>query len=332
MEGGGEDEEDEDGDDLAERLGSIDIESASASDIWNALTPEERKDFMNKFRDPTSTSAQEFLRSAGLEADIILPWWLAPDVPLDEDVRTSRTQKYGERPKMEIIPDALLSRTSGPHTGPPLLYNICAVFIAYAYVTRHLGISPLSALRDEDEKSSARQLMRELAPFLVDKRSTTLFVSMDDVVTDSWQRLVGSQKTGRTSFVVLLRDAARLLAPRRVTVVESSITRSSSGLEETPQRDALLALSDLITLFTIRGGVAKETPASHKLRFYAALIASLPAQLLAAFSAEVSARARSVEVEGQQFVQASEDPSSELRTSASKERVRTKPRPVIEEL
>ncbi|KAL5537178.1 hypothetical protein ACEPAF_1001 [Sanghuangporus sanghuang] len=323
--------EEENGDDnLAERLGGIDLESASASDIWNALTSEERATFLRKIQDPTSSSTRELLRNAGNELKIVLPWWEAPEAPPpDSSASIDITKNYGSRPAMEEIPKTLLSRQAGPETGPLLLYNICAVFIAYAYVTRHLGISPLSQSRDGDDLSSARQLLRTLLPFLAEKRSTILFGSMDDLITDMWSRLVQTKKTDRTSFVLLLRDALLLLTPRRIAIVDTSDSGGASS-EQYPQQGALLALSDLIGLIKSRSqSGTKDTPASHKLRFYAAHIATLPSQLLAAFSAEVGARARSIEIEDAPV--SNEAVTSEARTGSALDGQERKP-PEIKEI
>ncbi|KAL5492134.1 hypothetical protein ACEPAI_3581 [Sanghuangporus weigelae] len=323
-------EEENGEDDLAERLGGIDLESASASDIWNTLTPEERATFLRKIQDPTSSSAQDLLRNAGDELKMVLPWWEAPEAhPEATSVPLDNTKSYGSRPAMEEIPKTLLSRQAGPETGPPLLYNICAVFVAYAYVTRHLGISPISQSRDGDDLTSARQLLRTLVPFLAERRSTILFGSMDDLITDMWPRFVQTKKTDRTSFVLLLRDAARLLTPRRIAIVETSDPGGARSYE-VPQQNALLVLSDLVGLFKSRGqGAMKDTPASHKLRFYAAHIATLPSQLLAAFSAEVGARARSIEIEDAPV--SNEAVNSEARTGSALDGQEKKP-PEIKEM
>ena len=104
--------------------------------------------------------------------------------------------------------------------------------------------------------------------------------------------------------MLLLRDSARLLTPRRIEVINTSET--SPGRNR-PQ-DSLLALSDLIRLFKSRNpGGTKDTPTSHKLKFYASHIALLPSQLLAAFAAEVGSRARSLEMEGTSLRRATND-------------------------
>lgn len=59
------DDDDDEGDgvDLAERLGGLDIESASYDQIWDALTPAEHEKFKKALGDPTSDMAQQLLAS-----------------------------------------------------------------------------------------------------------------------------------------------------------------------------------------------------------------------------------------------------------------------------
>lgn len=202
---------------------------------------------------------------------------------------------------------------------------------AYAFVTRHLGASPLFQTNDEDSIEASHDLMRSLVPF-VTKRSSILFSSMDDVVSEMWPRLVSDERGDRASFVMVLRDAARLLTPERVAVVDDSNNSHSDNIGKLPQRDALLALSDLIALFRSRASGIKETQTTMKLRFYVAHIASLPVDLLAAFSAEVGARARSLEVEGEMEAQTSSIPPESRSSVTSPEDLKDRKRPIIEEL
>ena len=337
-------------------------DSISTSELWELLSVEERNKFLGTIKDPQSGPAKELLRSIELDIGNVLPWWDA-----DESIPSISSKRYGKIPEMVRIPTPLLSRPVGPDSGPPLLYNICVVLYAltplsvlflslvilihrtaYAYITRHLGVSPLSAGpsrasgNDDDDDdsvaSTARHLFRALAPFISDKRSRVLFTSMDAVVADMWPRLIESGKANRTSFVLFLRDASNLLVPRRIAEVEESPVKSGSelgsdqeegegegegegvkreklqsefhksdvdqrdGLLDNAARSTLLVLSDLINLFRSRRGSEnqeRETPASAKLIFYAGHIASMPAPILAGFSAEVSTRARALEAEGE---------------------------------
>ncbi|THG99659.1 hypothetical protein EW145_g7224 [Phellinidium pouzarii] len=330
-------------DDLAERLGGVDLDAISPAELWEILTPAERTSFMSAVQDPQSESAQELLHSAGLQDEGALPWWEAPEAPEDEDEdeteigqtvhgNTKKMKKHRRQPVLIQLPEALLQRPGGTDTGPLLLYNICAVLIAYAYTTRYLGKSPLtSKSTDTDlDAASVRQTMRNLVPFISDRRARALLESMDAVVTDMWPRLVDSEgeertgsgaKAGRETVVLVLRDAARLLMPRRVAVFDNDNTVGEAGagnnhnrnLETHPHRNFLRALSDLVVLFRhqgVEGAETKETPTSAKLLFYAAHVASLPTALLVGFSAEVAARAQRIESETEVAGKANDNPTN----------------------
>ena len=192
------------------------LESASPSDIWKHLTPAERETFIRATRDPNSMLTMELLRSDALQRTIVYPWWDTPHLVSGETERspsmTGSTAKYGRRPSMMSIPSTLLERPPGPDTGPPLLYNICIILcvfhciesitdtnnshsIAYAFVTRHFGVSPLSSLSElslRDEYSAAVHLLRTLVPFMFDNKSRTIYTSTDDITTEIWAKLVDS--------------------------------------------------------------------------------------------------------------------------------------------
>lgn len=143
-------ESDEEDNDLASRFEGIDlgelysfglennesdylIEFVSPSKLWEVLTPEERHTFMKAIEDPTS--AQLLMQSEAFEGAITSPWWEDPqitsDLPdnegLQNKVGPTSMKRIGKKPELMSIPDQLLRRPPGPDTGPPLLYNICAV-------------------------------------------------------------------------------------------------------------------------------------------------------------------------------------------------------------
>lgn len=97
------------------------------------MTPEERDTFIKSIEDPTS--AQSLLQSEAFEGAIASPWWedsqTASDLPdtegLQKKVGLTSMKRFGKKPELISIPDQLLRRPPGPDTGPPLLYNICAV-------------------------------------------------------------------------------------------------------------------------------------------------------------------------------------------------------------
>ena len=61
--------------------------------------------------------------------------------------------------------------------------------IAYAYAVRYIATFPLSSISPTDpDYTEVRQSISRLAPFLVDRRSTIVYMSLSAVVTDLWLR------------------------------------------------------------------------------------------------------------------------------------------------
>lgn len=194
-----------------------------------------------------------------------------------------------------------------------------------------------------------RDLFKALTPFLVEKRSQTLLKSMDDISTGFWGKLVQSGKASRDSFPLLLRDAAFLLSPKRVTEIsgplQQTIVSSSqySDLSSHPHDTTIRALSDIFQFFHLARKTkkseistaenSKETPTTHRLRFYAAYIAMLPSPILGSFAAEVAARASKIEEENKRVPRVSDNPGSDTmgKISLKQEGIKIS-RPVIEEL
>lgn len=66
--------------------------------------------------------------------------------------------------------------------------------IVYAFVTRHLGTSPLCKLElTNPEYHQGRKLFARLIPFATDRKSVKVYESLSDLTTDLWSRfdLVG---------------------------------------------------------------------------------------------------------------------------------------------
>lgn len=171
------------------------LDSASSDAIWSMLTPEERNKFTKALEDPSSQLAQELLTSERLEQGIKQPWWEAP--VLNED----GLRRFGSKPEMLEIPPSMIQPIP---VGHPLIYNICALWcvvyrlldsffiylsssLAYAYVTRNLGISPLCSLStDVPEYHEARMLFKRLVPFATEAKSTKLYPSLPALITEFW--------------------------------------------------------------------------------------------------------------------------------------------------
>lgn len=166
---------------------------------------------MKVFNDPTSELAQQLLSSEQLDKEIQDPWWQRPNVTEDDsdDLRFSYDQRtghrYGDRPSLIHIPETMVKPLAA---GRSLVYNILSIWsvlspsapyifllilsnhkisISYAYITRHLGTSPLSSLKPENaDYYEARRLVTKLVPFLTDRKSTLVHPNLPAVITDFW--------------------------------------------------------------------------------------------------------------------------------------------------
>ena len=126
--------EGEDGDALARRLEGIDLgmplleslpcltsptdfpvlDSVPPDELWGLLPEEQRAKFLKMMEDPSSDLTEQLLADGGFLHKKITPWW------------RSREDQTVKRPAMISIPHAMVERM--PSDGPPLLYNICAVW------------------------------------------------------------------------------------------------------------------------------------------------------------------------------------------------------------
>lgn len=291
------DADDDDGgnpSDLANRLEAVDLDSVSSDVLWSMLTPEERSKFTNLFNDPTSELAQQLLSSERLETEIQEPWWeaLVAGKAEDDAPLGSRGQfvprRSGTRPNMMKIPASMVKPIPSGH---PLVYNICAICISYAYIIRHLGISALQSLTSDDpEHHEARRLVTKLVPFLTDRKSMELYPSLSTVITDIWSTFDLGDMTSDL-FSLLLRDAAYLLEPMRITQVEPAPEAQEIVPGSHPHVGSILVLSDLSELFLAGSTRAKGNHITRKLLFYAAHIASTPSITLRGLVKEMSTRA-----------------------------------------
>ncbi|OBZ66906.1 hypothetical protein A0H81_13111 [Grifola frondosa] len=354
----GEDEDEE----LQRRLGDLDLESASYDEMWAALTPLERDKFLRALSDPSSELAQELLASEDLEKGRIEPWWEAPSELPQDQVSDSQNislqlrirRRYGTKPAIMSIPTSMVQAASASILArPPLLYNLSALCIAYAYVSRYFAVSPLASLpAGEPEIVEACRILSNLVPFLVDRKSNIVHSSLSSVITDLWSRFQPGQMTS-TFFSALLRDAATLLKPSSVTLVSPStpsVTLSTSDvegqsehcpdLENHSSANTLRVLTDLSSLFqqSSRSGPApfqlsppsqssKPRPnhIAHKLTFYAAQVVGTPSPLLRALADEVAVRAEKMKFESQAT-------HEEVQKRPVVDGVRTKAKVRIEEL
>ncbi|KAL1684126.1 hypothetical protein EV122DRAFT_285873 [Schizophyllum commune] len=347
------DEEDgsegEEGAELAERLQGVDLDSIPPDELWELLTPEQRAKFLEAVNNPESELARSLLSSE--QVAIRPPWWEvgAPNgvgdaVTNDFEATTDSEGGPSGRPSPMRIPTRMIKPL--PVGQVSLVYNFVAICIAYAYTVRHLALSKLADATGEDA-DEARRTIRKLVPFLSDRRSRTVFSGLEDAVTDVWSRM--DEKTrSATLFAALLKDTATLLKPSLVVASSIPEERDRCPTEDTtdsstlPQATPILVLSDLLHLFE---GAAKSTPHArlttsapstpigHKLLFYAAHLASTPAQVLQFVAVEARARAAAFEREAQEIDGGAKTGSTpKPAASTMKPAISTQRTPIIEEL
>ncbi|KAF7794427.1 hypothetical protein EIP86_005561 [Pleurotus ostreatoroseus] len=327
-EGDSDDSDEEDS--LVHRLEHVDLHEASYDEIWTSLTPAERDKFLKTLNDPSGTLAQQLLASEELEEQVVEPWWDRPSGYAEQMQTeglgtTQKTRRCGDVPQFVDIPPSARRAAEGVGTsGPSLLYNICAVILAYAFITRHLSTSPLSSSRTEDtERTMARKLFVQLAPFLTDRKSTTVLPSLSSVITHLWSRFPPDTMTS-AFFALIMRDAATLLRPAPVVTLPEPTPTGSPTFESAshPSSQALHVISDIASLFQAppppppppppsvdappppsthpsTRGARPVSPASAKALFYAARVCSTPAYILGALADELTVRAGLVGREGE---------------------------------
>ncbi|KAM6497019.1 hypothetical protein JOM56_007492 [Amanita muscaria] len=277
--------------DLAERLENVDLDKADPDALWSLLTAEERSKFLSAMGNPSSDLAQQLLNSEELERDKQRPWWEASGIEDEEGTSSREIEPI-------LIPLSMVKPSSVPNT---FIYNMCAICIAYAFTVRHFAVSSFSGISpDESDHGGAIRLLSQLIPFLTEKRSTTRFTSVSDVITDIWPRFDKGQVTSQT-FAILLGDCVDLLKSLPITPMSIQDT-SAINPRYHPHCTPILALSDLSNLFsrTIPAGIAtvKATGKPHKnhiiqkLLFYAAQIYSTPSHILHLLSSELSTNAQ----------------------------------------
>ncbi|KAJ8518270.1 hypothetical protein ONZ45_g4628 [Pleurotus djamor] len=271
LDGLSDDDQNDESSALAKQLAGMDIDSVHEDDLWSMLSPAQQQKFIRALQDPSSELSRQLLSSERLEKDIQTPWWDAE--------------------KGTKIPPSAMSVPSGmvkPQLqGPPLVYNLAALLIVYAYTTRYFAVRTLSSMPPESpERSDAKKSISRLAPFLRDRTATTLYHSVENAVTDIHSR-VGSDNVAKKALVVALQDAANLLRPQKMILIDEPEPSVPSlpdfNYAHHPHKSAVLAFSDIHALFSS----AKLNAAAQKLVFYAAKVLSLPSHVLSMVSEEL---------------------------------------------
>ncbi|KAG8907191.1 hypothetical protein FRC01_007784 [Tulasnella sp. 417] len=257
-------ERSDDEDDLASKLEGIDLDSADPDFILSLLSDSQRAAFLKTVQDPTSEPAQQLLASEEIHKSLFLPWWTKQSGKLGvEDPNPGGAGKFGEEPEMVELSQALLSNP--PPSKFRLLHNVFALLISYAAATRSIGTSPLSNSTPYDALM-AEEVISKAVPFLTDPKSTTIFSGVDSAWTNVVSRL---DDVSRSTLRMLLQDAETLLRPSRI-----SETHSPNPLHGSPLRNTLLAISDILAVYSGRTGTVTRPSklVQRKLEFYAASV------------------------------------------------------------
>ncbi|KAJ3768433.1 hypothetical protein FB446DRAFT_650441 [Lentinula raphanica] len=335
----GEENGEEDEDDLAKRLAGIDIASASPNLLWSLLSDSERAQFIKAVQDPSSGLSQELLLSDELRSEVTYrPWWEGrshqddstqlkqrnPLLSLDARTSPPYLPEPIPIPSSMIQPNQLQPQAkptpNGP--GPSLLYNLCAICFAYAYITRRLAKSPLASgpsrfdtenSQDIEDIEESKRILAQLVPFLIKRKSAVLYSTVSDAIDDVWSKSTVSTSTSTSNshsetstFSVLMQDTATLLRPLPIGVVSSSSI--SASISSNPSISSSSSPSVLTPPSpSSPPGLTPSTPSSpstsspsssaagahvtHKLLFYTAHVLSAPSGVLRAVADEVEAYA-----------------------------------------
>ncbi|KAG1907572.1 uncharacterized protein F5891DRAFT_996136 [Suillus fuscotomentosus] len=282
---------DSDSSDLVSRFADVDISSASSDELLRLMTKEEIDKFFNALRDPTSQLAQKLLSSEELQSVRQEPWW---EASLEGSPNSSGSMRYGSKPALMEFPLKLVTSQA---SSPSLIYNVCAVLVAYAFATRHLSVSPLSSTEnDASDEAEARRIISQAVPFLVARRSQVLYSTLSSAVTDVWSRFDPGTMSAE-SLSALLLDSSIIARPRLVVATSSDNSLLSDHWSVT----LLAALSDLSGLFAPRS-VGVPSHIQMKLKFYAAQVLSTPQPVLHALANELQDYAQALKAEARSVI------------------------------
>ncbi|KAH7104412.1 hypothetical protein BKA62DRAFT_694582 [Auriculariales sp. MPI-PUGE-AT-0066] len=259
----------EEDDDLTSRLDALDLGNAEFDTIWSALNEDERARFTSLTRASDGIGVQQLLVDSG---EAPSPWWIEPE-PLGEN------EAVPSAPGPLSIDSELVERASNA-AGTTLLFNVLALLLAYSHTVRTFGLSSLKSC-EELGGDSIQQLFSELVPFVVEKRSTTALLTVQEAVKFIWSRKESSPE----HIATLLSDAQHLLMP--LPIAEVNDEGGSSTPMAGQHHRALRALGDLSAFFAKRGKTTAHV--RPKLLFYAAHVVSRPMAAFSALKMEIEA-------------------------------------------
>ncbi|KAF8312083.1 hypothetical protein DL93DRAFT_2082441 [Clavulina sp. PMI_390] len=214
---GSDDDDENDTSQLAQKLNGLDLDRMDPAVLLSLLSETQRAKFAAVIEDPSGSGAEQLIHDHDIETSNFTPWWksLSPDMN-------------------SLVPLSDSPLGTAPSDASKFVFNLLAICLAYAFTTRHLVSSPLANLRrpgSEDDAQAAREDIAQTAPFVTDRKSSILFTSADQVVTEIWSRTDAASSGG---MITLLEDASALLQPSRVTTLSPSDAT-------TPENDLLEA-------------------------------------------------------------------------------------------
>lgn len=192
------DDDDDQADDLAERLATLDIETADPAEIWSRLSAQER------------TAFEQLLQNHDNVNDLLTeyePWWCSshPNPPRiqalddnDDDIQhTNIPQLPDELPNIESMVKAI---------HPDLGWHLCSILMSYCYMMRHF----MGEVRED--VASTIKCLEETSILFSGKIQLS---SMEDVLVDMMDRLSEPDQpttaANKELIVLLVDDVIRLL-------------------------------------------------------------------------------------------------------------------------
>ncbi|KAJ1675830.1 hypothetical protein EV182_000485 [Spiromyces aspiralis] len=230
--------------DLAERFESIDLESASAKDIWDRLTWKERQRFEHLVglqakdrRKQTGVISEakeleekvEVEEEGGIEGLIVLwkPWWesAAKVVEITEDPRQEKLGSQSDTTVAAATPEIVTNIkpltklvSKAPH--PSVLNQLALSLLSYAYTMRHVN----GDLHDDADAS--RDTVLAVADFLTSK-AAPIYQSVEEALLVGFDHIgvIEERYLPLDSRIKLLSDLTELMDPNKALAGLSDLYR-----------------------------------------------------------------------------------------------------------
>ncbi|KAK8844066.1 hypothetical protein IAR55_006860 [Kwoniella newhampshirensis] len=238
-----EEEKEDPDDELAEKLGDINIDQIDSNQLFHLLPPKHREAFLAAIRNPESEETKALIEDAAAGAEgeenalagpSVLPWWEGDGELGSDDLELESASSP------EIISDNVLAGISPPAgIGKKLAFNAIAICLAYVHTLlsfRLPSLDPTYLSAQEVESAGLKGYLGQLVPFLVDAKSTVRHETLSFAWGSVWE-IIGSDQTSPSPSMLhhLLSTLPQLLHP---PILASSPPK------------ILLVLSDLYSFFS----------------------------------------------------------------------------------